>query len=149
MLSTCHDHEMRMSTGFRKVMKPTNVLTYNDGKGIDLADQLTSYNQPARKTSVWYKKIAADLVSISVVNAILIYNELHPQSKLKVLDGHQVILKKLLMVENGNFSSFSSASSLRPTSHKLTKIPKRANGKIQQKRCASCYKRLNESGFTA
>lgn len=59
-------HVIASKSGFRRVLKPTMVLTYNEGtKGIDLADQLASYNSPVRKISVWYMKIAADLVSIT------------------------------------------------------------------------------------
>ena len=151
MLSTCHNHEMRMSGGYRNILKPKMILTYNEGKkGIDIADQLASYNSPVRKTLVWYKKIAADLLAISVVNAILVYNELHPGEKMKMLDSHQHIIKKLLGLENeANVSSNpSSSSSLRQVCHKMTRIPRKADGKICQKRCASCYKKLKETGST-
>ncbi|CAG4992755.1 unnamed protein product [Parnassius apollo] len=81
-LSTCHSHEMQMSKGFRPVLKPKMVLTYNEGKkGIDIADQLTSFNSPVRKSCIWYKKIAADLLATCVVNAIVIYNQLHPSNE--------------------------------------------------------------------
>ncbi|CAK1578439.1 unnamed protein product [Parnassius mnemosyne] len=88
-LSTCHTHEMQMSQGFRPVLKPKMVLTYNEGKkGIDIADQLASYNSPVRKSCIWYKKIAADLLATCVVNAIVIYNQLHPSNeKITLLQG--------------------------------------------------------------
>ncbi|CAG9568341.1 unnamed protein product [Danaus chrysippus] len=38
VMSTCHDHQMQMSTGFRPILKPKIVLDYNRGKkGIDVA----------------------------------------------------------------------------------------------------------------
>nr|XP_026490964.1 piggyBac transposable element-derived protein 4-like [Vanessa tameamea] len=99
MLSTCHNHEMQLSGGFRPIMKPKMVLTYNNGKkGIDLADQLASYNSPVRKTCIWYKKIAADILSIGVVNAIILHNELNPTKKFRLLAGHEYIIKKILTI---------------------------------------------------
>lgn len=109
-----------------------------------MADQLASYNSPLRKTSIWYIKIAADLLAISVVNAILIYNKLHPGTKMKTFEGHQQnIIKKLLQVEN-YAPNPGPSSSLRQAFHNLTQIPRKANGKNGQKLCTLCYKKLNE-----
>ncbi|KOB64858.1 putative piggybac transposable element-derived, partial [Operophtera brumata] len=158
VMSTCHDHGMQMSTGFRPILKPNIVLEYNRGKkGIDIADQLASYNSPVRKTCFWYKKIAGDLMSICVINAILINNDLHPRNKLTVLRGHEIIIKLLLKfqvpVPSGSVSSPHtprSRSSLNEPpsrlSHSLTKIPRRDPKKIQRKRCTGCYKMLVEEG---
>lgn len=58
LLSTCHGKEMKMSSGRTPVLKPEMVLEYNRGKkGIDVSDQLSSYNNPTRKSLIWYKKL--------------------------------------------------------------------------------------------
>lgn len=77
-LSKCHGKEIS-TTGIRVgKMKPSMVINYNKGKKrIDVADQLASYNTPVRKTVIWYKKIAMDLLAIAKVNSMIIYNEMH------------------------------------------------------------------------
>lgn len=149
MLSTCHNHEMQLSGGFRPIMKPKMILTYNNGKkGIDLADQLASYNSPVRKTCIWYKKIAADVLSIGVVNAIILHNELNPTKKIRLLAGHEYIIRKLLAIGESAAPATGPTRSLIVSSHKITNIPRKANGKIVRKRCLSCYKKLKDAGST-
>ncbi|KAF9405324.1 hypothetical protein HW555_013894, partial [Spodoptera exigua] len=96
VMSTCHnpgDCDIQM-------LKPKIVLEYNRGKkGIDVAEQLASYNSPIRKTCFWYKKIAGDLMSICVINSILIYKDLNLNSKMDVLKGHEIIIKRLLNLQ--------------------------------------------------
>lgn len=98
-LSTCHGKEMSPTSGRTPKLKPNMILSYNKGKkGIDVADQMASYNSPIRKTITWYKKVAIDLLSIAVVNSTIIYNEMHPGSreKLTILAAHEAIVKMLL-----------------------------------------------------
>ncbi|CAG5051369.1 unnamed protein product [Parnassius apollo] len=78
------------------------ILTYNKAKkGIDIADHLSSYNTPVRKTLIWYKKVATDLLAIAVINSMIIYNELHPEKKERytVLAANEAIVKRLLQIE--------------------------------------------------
>ncbi|CAG4968142.1 unnamed protein product [Parnassius apollo] len=57
ILSTCHVKGLSMTTARTPKLKPDMILTYNKAKkGIDIADQLSSYNMPVRKTLIWYKK---------------------------------------------------------------------------------------------
>ncbi|XP_047538671.1 uncharacterized protein LOC125072190 [Vanessa atalanta] len=63
LISTCHGADMRMSSGYRPMMKPEAVLYYNERKkGIDVSDQLAIYYDPKRKSLAWYKKIALDVL---------------------------------------------------------------------------------------
>ena len=57
---------------------------------------------------------------------------------------HQHIIKKLLGLENGANASANpcSTSYLRQVCQKVRRIPRKADGKICQKRCANCYKKL-------
>ncbi|CAK1587461.1 unnamed protein product [Parnassius mnemosyne] len=76
MISTCHNATMRMSSGYRPILKPEAVLYYNERKkGIHVRDQLSSYYDPKRKSPAWYKKIALDiLICASITNATLMYH---------------------------------------------------------------------------
>ncbi|CAH2100745.1 unnamed protein product [Euphydryas editha] len=63
VISTCHDASMQISSGYHPISKSKAVLFYNDRKkGIDLSDQLSSYYDPKRKSLVWCKKIALDVL---------------------------------------------------------------------------------------
>lgn len=148
VLSTCHDHQMAMSTGFRPIMKPKIVLDYNRGKkGIDIADQLASYNSPVRKTCFWYKKTAGDLMSVAVVNAILIYKDLHRNNKMTLLTGLEIIISHLLEIQDAEpLAGPSMTSNL--SRHELTKILRRCATKFSRKRCVGCYKIISEQGNT-
>lgn len=75
----CNDFNMQMSSGYQPKLKPKAVLYYNDRKkGIDVADQLSSYYDLKTKSLAWYKKIALDvLICESVRNATLLYQKLH------------------------------------------------------------------------
>lgn len=76
---------------------------------------MASYNSPRRKTLVWYKKIAVDLLSIAVVNSTIIYNEIHPgrSDKLTVLTAHEAIVRKLLQLEESQHLNESVEPRLR------------------------------------
>lgn len=143
------------------------VLEYNRSKkGIDIADQLASYNTLVRKTCIWYKKIAADLISIAVINAILIYKDVNTNNKLSLLKGYEMIIKHLVEVQEPGPSrgkSVAPSSSLSCSSrtsspasinrgsttaglHKLIKLERQLNGIIYRRRCSSCYKKLKDEG---
>jgi hypothetical protein len=143
MLSTCHGKEMEISKAFRPILKPKMILDYNKTKlGIDLSDQLSSYNSPVRKTSRWYKKIATDLLSIAVVNSIIIFKEIsNTNNIMTVTKGQEIIVEKLLNVRD---PSPSRARPLLNMTHKLTIIPRKLDGKIVQRRCTGCYKKIAE-----
>ncbi|CAH2084240.1 unnamed protein product [Euphydryas editha] len=140
LLSTCHGHEMKMSKRRNPILKPMMVLDYNTRKkGIDLSDQLCSYNSPSRKTIIWYKKIAIDLMSIAVVNSALIYNSFREnrRDKMPILVAYETLIRRLLHVEK----SSAISRPLSDNSHKLEKIPKKADQKSYKKRCVGCYNR--------
>lgn len=86
ILSTYHGKEM--SSTFERIpkLKPNMILgCYNQRKkGIDVADQMASYNSLIRKTIMWYKKVAT-----------VIYNEMHlgRREKPSILAAHEIIVK--------------------------------------------------------
>ncbi|CAK1600544.1 unnamed protein product [Parnassius mnemosyne] len=79
MISTCHSDEMCRTRQRNPKPKPKVVLEYNSKKGIDFSDQLCSYQSPIRKSLIWYKKIAIDMIfSVAITNSVVVYNKLHP-----------------------------------------------------------------------
>lgn len=77
MLSTIPEHSSDLkSTGKKNrkgtlIMKPQPVIDYNAAKkGVDMSDQMTSYQTALRKTRKWYRKVAFELLTgTTVVNA--------------------------------------------------------------------------------
>ncbi|CAK1585495.1 unnamed protein product [Parnassius mnemosyne] len=175
-LSTCHGKGLSLTTSRLPKLKPDVILTYNKGKkGIDIADQLSSYNTPIRKTVIWYKKVATDLLAIAVINSMIIYNDLHPEKKERynVLAANEAFVKRLLKVEPDQqktreaqpqpstsrsseivrqmpFESLSSSSSStllgsNRGSHFLEPIGN-VRGISIRRRCVGCYKKLIDLG---
>lgn len=128
---------MDMTLGFRPILKPQMIIDFIKGKlGIELSDQLASYNSPVRKSSIWYKKIAIDLLSIAVVNSIIIFNEINT-AKMTILKSQEMIVEKLL-----NIRDPSPTLPVLNITHKLTNIPRKPNGRIVQRRCTGCNKKM-------
>ncbi|CAK1591721.1 unnamed protein product [Parnassius mnemosyne] len=159
MISTCHDATMRMSSGYRPILKPEAVLYYNERKkGIDVCDQLSSYYDLKRKSLAWYKKIALDiLICASITNATLMYRKLHSTTNRKlrktVLQMQQEIIREFLQLNNASdASAISLTNSPRPSTslitiqHFLYKIPWKEDNTIIRKRCHGCYEDLRKEG---
>ena len=66
------------NAGEGKKKKTAAILSYNKGKcGIDISEQVTSYNTPLLKELKWYRKLGfALLLCMTVVNAWIVYNSI-------------------------------------------------------------------------
>lgn len=98
MISTCHGDEMSNVSSWRgETSKPNMIIDYNYAKkGIDVADQLSSYYSPLRKSMTWYKKIAHDLLfQAAIVNTRVIYNEANNAS-ITVIDILEAMIRHWL-----------------------------------------------------
>ncbi|CAD7087759.1 unnamed protein product [Hermetia illucens] len=147
MISTCHGDEMtRVRTRLGETLKPNAVIDYNDAKkGIDVADQLSSYHSPLHKSLTWFKKVAVDLLfRVAVVNARCIYNEYSTGAPLTMLEVQKQIIRHLLG-PSANVTTPARPPSQGLSTHKLTEIPRRNNmlvhkllHKITQGRNAGC-----------
>ena len=50
--------------------------------GVDKSDQMTSYNTALRRSTMWYCKLAIELLTdTAVVNSWALYNQFHCQRK--------------------------------------------------------------------
>lgn len=150
MISTCHDNEMKATSNWRdgEFLKPKMIFDYNEAKkGIDVADQLSSYYSPLRKSMTWYKKIAYDLLfQAAIVNTRVVYNELN-QKHLSILQIQEIIIRSWLgEVANKKTRHRPPTLTHSPsTSHHLSKIP-RKDGKLMRKRCWYCYANIKADG---
>ncbi|KAE9522784.1 hypothetical protein AGLY_016825 [Aphis glycines] len=149
ILSTCHGDQFQ-NTGKtdRKgntITKPKMILDYNNTKqGIDVSDQLSSYYNPQRKSLVWYKKVAMELLfGITVVNSMIIFNK-QVNKKLTLLSFTESLSRSILCTEVTDKSE--SVNIQKNISMHFLEQFDRQNGKMQRKRCHGCYSSLREDG---
>ncbi|CAD7086566.1 unnamed protein product [Hermetia illucens] len=150
MISTCHGDEMTsVRTRLGETLKPNAVIDYNDAKkGIDVADQLSSYHSPLHKSLTWFKKVAVDLLfRVAVVSARCIYNEYSTGAPLTMLEVQEQIIRHLLG-PSANVTTLARPPSQGLSTHKLTEIPRR-NNMLVRKRCTNCYTKLRKEGMPA
>ncbi|CAD7093674.1 unnamed protein product [Hermetia illucens] len=138
MISTCHGDEMTsVRTRLGETLKPNAVIDYNDAKkGIDVAEQLSSYHSPLHKSLTWFKKVAVD-----------IYNEYSTGAPLTMLEVQEQIIRHLLG-PSANVTTPATPPSQGLSTHKLTEIPRR-NNMLVRKRCTNCYTKLRKEGMPA
>lgn len=145
------------------ILKPDVILFYNAGKaGIDLSDQLASYSTPVRKSIRWYHKVMTEiLLNTSVINAQIMYNMKHYDSKMNVKQFRESLIDKMLnlrptsrklaqqmTVPNTPKSTGNQRRSAAPK-HKIEETEEKCprNRKLR-KRCSECYKKISqEKGF--
>ena len=60
------------------------MIDYNFAKkGVDVSDQMSSYNSALRKTWKWYGQVAIELITgTTVVNAWVMYNKFIANKKI-------------------------------------------------------------------
>ncbi|CAI6376732.1 unnamed protein product [Macrosiphum euphorbiae] len=106
MISTKHTSEAVENVVRGKIVKkPKVVIDYNTRKtAIDLSDQMSSYSNPLRRSTKWYRKVALDaLLNIAVVNSMVLFNTI-TSSKMSITAfrtslSNNYLKKKLLMLK--------------------------------------------------
>lgn len=136
-LSTCEGNGMTTSRNRQNVdkPKPNIIIEYNKGKqGIDISDQMSSYYSCLRKSLIWYKKVAVELIcGAVVVNGCIIYNQLHTNKPIRQLEFIELLLREIFEFERRTSDPGPS------NRHFLQEIPRKGDGTIRRKRCHSCY----------
>ncbi|KAL4083936.1 hypothetical protein QTP88_029252 [Uroleucon formosanum] len=155
MLTTRHNINMvdtgKINKKRENIVKPQIIIDYNKGKaGIDLSDQLSSYNSPVRKSIRWYHKVAIELLfGTSIVNALLIYNKIKPNNKLKITQFREALVDELLGLNkpNENENEQLTSTSMQRTQRRTMKhifqetTEKCKRNRKVRKRCAHCYEK--------
>lgn len=147
MLSTCHGDRFQNSgkvdrQGNPKI-KPQMILDYNKTKqGIDVSDQYSSYYNPQRKSLIWYKKVAMELLfGITVVNSIVIFNK-QVTNKLSLLQFTESLSRHFLCTKK----SEQVVEVQKNIEKHFLKQFDRVGGRFQRKRCHGCYLNLRQNG---
>lgn len=152
ILSTCHDDQMKVygkkRNGEDKV-KPLAIIDYNKGKqGVDISDQLSSYYTCLRKSLVWYKKLAIEIIcGTLVVNTYILYNSVRPvKDQLSVLKIRESLIRSLLKINKKTKQTTNKEEKhSEEGAHKLEELPRGDDGKIYRKRCHGCYTKLRDT----
>jgi len=126
--------EINCSRG--KVVKPSTIIEYNGAKGyIDLSDQMTSYSNTLRRSLKWYRKVAFDFITNTVVvNAHRLYT-LTTNDKIKITKFREIITKDLL-----NHAMPQIAPLPQNTRKHILQENSRSRG-----RCVLCYSNLSKT----
>ncbi|KAL5245800.1 hypothetical protein ACI65C_013168, partial [Semiaphis heraclei] len=107
-------------------------------------DNTDSYYNPQRKSLVWYKKVAMELLfGITVVNSMIIFNK-QVNKKLTLLSFTESLSRSILCTEVTDKSE--SVNIQKNISMHFLEQFDRQNGKMQRKRCHGCYSSLREDG---
>lgn len=144
ILSTCPEHDSvlvetgKIDRNNIEIKKPQCVLDYNKAKkGVDLSDQMSSYQSPLRKGLKWYRKVAAELLfGAAITNAWLIYNNKFPDAKMSILDFRTQICK-----------AFAEDNEVpRPrTPKRIHTLTESGPDNKKRKKCKGCYQLLRQT----
>lgn len=81
----------------REVDKPAAIELYSRYmQGVDRSDQLLWYNLSRHRQQKWWKKLFVYLLEVSVINAGVIYRQLHPTLKFDPTKFRMSIVRGLL-----------------------------------------------------
>lgn len=150
MLSTMHVPTMIGTNKTNKltrqeVMKPNVVISYNDNMGgVDLKDQSLSAYKILRKTIKWYHKLYFHAIDIAIHNALAIYNQLHPEKKMRHLDFRRALINELLAKHcetSKKEKQTPSHENILPDFSKMhfpTELLDSQSEKVTRKRCIVC-----------
>lgn len=147
MRSTRHSGAMVTVQGRRKEkIKPDIIAYYNRCKqGIDVSDQLSSYQSALRKSVRWYHKVAIELIlGTAIVNALLLYNERCVEAgrqTMQVAVFKKKLVQKLLKLDDNQDIVIHK--------HYLRETLEREQGKRSDRRrrrvCTGCYSDLKKT----
>ena len=144
MLSTKLKLGMRPVQVKRKMIdKPTFVLKYNDTKqGIDLSDQLSSYQSAVHKSVRWYHKVAEEvLLGTAVVNASIFYNQFNARvpgfRSMMISEFRERLIYSLIGIQ-GPISPVKVAR--KKNLHTLSQFTERdSSNRLRRKPYKNCY----------
>jgi len=82
VLSTIHGNqieEVQRRDDEEKVTKPKMITEYNCYmNGVDKCDQMLASYSIQRKTTKWWKKLFFRLIELSIINAMIVFDNLFP-----------------------------------------------------------------------
>lgn len=81
----------------KSVTCPQMAKDYNAYMGcVDKADMLKSYYEISRKSKKWWQRIFWHFVDVALVNSFIIYSQLFPESRMKLVDFRRAVVDSLV-----------------------------------------------------
>jgi hypothetical protein len=113
------------------IYKPSTIVDYNKAKGfIDISDQKASYSSPVRRSIKWYRKIAMELLTSTImVNALIVFQSVTGRS-MTITEFRESVVCDLLNID---------ARQAQNLDHEHVLEEKQNRG-----RCSTCYKKYKE-----
>ena len=130
-ISTCDNHDkstVEIEIRGRKIQKPQIVIDYNKAKkGVDISDQMSSYQTALRRGLKWYRKTAFELITgTAIVNSWILYQKATGK-KISILKFKENLCK-LILKDNA-----------KPIHQKLPRCYKHKLEKVRERRrCTGC-----------
>ncbi len=140
LLSTRHTLEMvEITKKYKTVVKPDSIHFYNRKKiGVDISDQMASYNDVLRKSMKWYRKLAFEmLLHMAVTNSWIVYQEVCGKT-VSILEFRENLIKGLLKIT----PEVEEVSRPRASIHKLHQVE--GTRYSNRRQCRGCYQTLSK-----
>ena len=119
------------------VEKPKCIVDYNKYMGgVDRTDQLLERFKVARKCMKWYKKLALQLIQLSLLNSFLLYKK--DGARKLLLDFQRSVIASLLFTKNTLEIPREEAIARLTERHFIALIPPTEKKDTRQKRCRIC-----------
>ncbi|XP_043471740.1 piggyBac transposable element-derived protein 4-like [Leptopilina heterotoma] len=143
MLTTMHEPKLintgKLNRRTREIVeKPNVVISYNNNMGgVDLMDQSLSVYHIIYKTIKWYHKLYFHLIDIAIFNAYVIYNQLHPEKKIRHLQFRHSIVTEILQLHHHQIPQVKQ--SVRHVDNPIKSSKTHYPAKGSKRRCTVCY----------
>ncbi|XP_069815791.1 piggyBac transposable element-derived protein 4-like [Dendropsophus ebraccatus] len=145
MLTSIHDDASTSvpRRGFTSAkMTPVCIQAYNKFMGgVDLNDQILKPYSAMRRSRIWYKKLAVNLVQMALYNSFVLYRKAGNHGTY--LEYQEKVIKRLILGEEVGETSASSSNVGRiiPGQHFPGLVPCTGKKRQAQKRCRVCFKK--------
>ncbi|KAJ1092961.1 hypothetical protein NDU88_006071 [Pleurodeles waltl] len=147
MLSTIHDEStspVAVWGQVAEVRKPVCILDYNKHMGgVDRVDQRLEPYTAARKSYVWYKKLALHLFHLATFNAFVVFKDSSPESRMTFVKFQESIIASLVVLEQARVPREAVVEDVARLKdrHFAEHIPPTAKKNFPAKRCRVCARR--------
>jgi hypothetical protein len=141
MLGSFMDHEMvEVSVKGVKKIKPKSILKYNEKMGgVDFIDKGLAPYKMLRKSIKWYKKLAFQLIQLTLHNSFVIYAHYHKAAKICFKNFLITLVRQIL--ENNRISRKRKVPILPIMNESHLPVKNLLNsGKTSKSNCHLCWK---------
>lgn len=165
MISTIHQADMieirKRYNGKEKVSwKPESIVEYiKYMRGVDVGDQLMSYNNCTRRSKKWWRKLFFHLFGMVMMNAFVLHKKFAP-NKVSNENFKEMVASSLIKeyLEEGYWSLpvksnrlIKTVSQVQGNRHYLSFLPSKdsPSRRVRSKKCVGCIERGEKPKYTS